>query len=146
TDTYDPNPANRPWVWRTDNDPAPLRQWENIIASPETQSRLALYGTYQAGSPNSQVHHRLMLPAPGYASRTLSDMQLKFTLKGGQAGYPSITVRVMKQTTSGATKELWSYTHNSAGEAEIDTGWIFTDQRWSPASYYFIRLDNAAPG
>lgn len=146
TDTYDNNPTNRPWVWRADIDPAPLRTWETINATPETETRLALYGTYQSGSPNSTLHHRLMFPAPGYAARTLSYIYLKFTLKGGQAGYPSITVRLMKQTTNGTVSELWSYTHNSAAEAAVNTGWVFTNQRLSPAAFYFIRLDNAAPG
>ena len=147
TDTYDPNPNNRPWVWRPDTDPNPLRTWENIIAYPEDQQHLALYGTYQTGSPNSTVHHRLKLPAPGVAARELTHIRLKMTLKGGQAGYPSITVRLMRQSETGATRELWNYTHNSASELQVDTGYIDAlTGMMSPISFYYIRIDNAAPG
>lgn len=150
-DTYDPNPTNRPWVWRGERDPAPLRTWESVVAKPETQTRLALYGTYVAGAANSTLHERLILPVPGYSSRTLDYIRLSLTLKGGAGTYPAITVRLMKLrrgygTGSEECKELWSYTHSSGAEAVIDTGWVFTDQRWWPGTHYFLRLDGAAPG
>lgn len=147
TDTYDPNPINRPWTWRPDWDVTPLRTWENVIAAPEDQQHLALYGQYEAGSANSTAHQRLMLPAPGVAARELTHIRLKLTLKGGGAGYPSITVRLMRYSTTGATRELWNYTHNSASELQVDTGYIDAlVGMMSPIAYYFIRLDNAAPG
>jgi hypothetical protein len=42
--------------------------------------------------------------------------------------------------------ELWTYTHNSSAAAAIDTGYVFTDQRWTQGTHYFLRLENAAPG
>lgn len=154
TDTYDPNPSNRPYVWRADVDPAPLRDWESVIAYPESHERQALYGTYLWQSANSRVHHRLLLPTPrsgGYGTRMLDFIRLLLTLQGGQGATPGITVKLCKLRRGYGSPyeevtELWSYTHNSSAEATIDTGWVFTDQRWSQASHYFLRLEHAAPG
>jgi hypothetical protein len=69
------------------------------------------------------------------------------TLKGGQAGYPAITVRLMRQSTTGGVFELWSYTHSSAAELQVDTGYLAAEAgMMSPVANYYIRLDNAAPG
>lgn len=151
TDTYDPNPTNRPWSWRADVDPKPVRAGEHIFSSPETQERQALWSSYFSG--NYTDHHRLLIPTPGYATRMLDYIRLKLTLKGGPGAYPGITVKLMKLTRGYGTgyanesvKELWSYTHNSSAEAAIDTGYVFTDQRWTQGTHYFLRLENAAPG
>lgn len=149
TDTYDPNPTNRPWVWRPDSDPKAVRAGERVVAAAESQTKLALYGTYQTGTP--VAHQRLILPVPGYAARTLDYIRLVLTLKGGAGAYPGVTVKLCKLKRGYGTAyeeivELWSYTYSSSAEAQIDTGWVFTDQRWTQGTHYFLRLENAAPG